>query len=96
MPNVKTAVRILIEALRPRRKRIIIPTRDGPLTSYVNWDGKRKEIRLSLSFKRTPNSKQRTATWILTPREGVEFNEALEGLLEFLKYLSQAGGADKR
>jgi len=85
----KTAARILTEALRSRRKRTIIPSRDGPLTADVNWDEKRKEIRLSL--KRTPNSKQRTATWILTPREGMEFNDALEELLEFLEYLSQTG-----
>jgi len=75
----------------PHRKKITIPSRDGPLTADVNWDEKRKEIRLSLSLKRTPNSKQRTATWILTPREGMEFNDALEELLEFLEYLSQTG-----
>jgi len=76
----------------PHRKKIAIPSRDGPLTADVNWDEKRKEMRLSLSLKRTPNSKQRTATWILTPREGMEFNDALEELLEFLEYLSQTGG----
>jgi len=75
--------------------RIIIPSRDGPLTADVDWDEKRKEIRLSLSLKRTPTFKRRTATWILTPREGMEFNDALEELLEFFEHLSQTGGADK-